>query len=168
MTKRKCSTCPYSLGRDNTSAACEDCVYPVLTQTCGERVHSILLMDLTPVRVVSLWMSALATVAFVTYATTDGKHTPLLDFLSSLLPSYAWAALFALHCGTRLYGLLTRKRPWLRLTNQALGASLWLLLFISSSPIPPASGLSMLFIVPVAMEGWLMSRELFKWESPDD
>lgn len=162
MRTRKCQPCPYGLTPDDS------CNGVPTSLTCRQRIHQILLMDLTPIRVVALWMSALATVAFVTYTVRGGAGTPLLDFLSSLLPSYAWAGLFALHCGTRLYGLLTKKRPWLRLSNQALGASLWLLLFISSSLIPPASGLSMLFIVPVAMEGWLMSRELFKWESPDD
>lgn len=118
----------------------------------------ILCEPMRPVRFISLWVYILVAASFC-HTGTSPEHSDDLNILLNTAPWWFWSGLASYVAIARFCGLFV----WVgviytRRTTPIVGMTVWAYLFTGSAILTPIDGMALLYLIPAAMEVWILGR----------
>lgn len=124
-------------------------------------IRKILLGNLRPVRFFSMLLSIAGMTGMFLHPHLSFKHDDL-TMLLQIFPDMIWGYLFLMHTTGRFIDIveLAKCPKMLAYSNTVLGVWLWSMLFASSLVVDPLESLSILYVVAIFVEVWILVREI--------
>jgi len=115
--------------------------------------------NLRPVRFVTIPLFILAAVGllFREAPRPDGSD---LQFVATLMPDVVWSAMFLVVAASRSVCLFYRPQKITRVITPIVAIWLWSLLLFMGETLPPVSSMSILYLVPMFLEFWILAQYL--------
>jgi hypothetical protein len=88
---------------------------------------------------------------------SDGSN---LTIVATLMPDFVWAMLFLFAAFTRSLCIFYRPFKFTRVVTPVLATWLWSLLLFVGETVPPTSTMSLLYLIPMFMEFWILAQYL--------
>lgn len=132
-------------------------------RTILKQIVSIVATD--SLRPVKLIMMVLGIIGVVGFTIRPDMHE--IHFLTTMMPVWIWASLFALVSISRFIKMFTRINNKIFLYAVAsVGVWLWTMVF-TSCMLAGEWGLNFLYLVPIMIEAWILGRGIYDHDMSD-
>jgi hypothetical protein len=129
----------------------------------GRTLASIFLDSMRPIKLITIPTSLLAAAGIYANSGTDPAGD--LALLVQVLPAWAWVLMLVYIAIARFVGLfIWGGVRWTRRTTPIIGIVAWSLLFVGGAVATPMEGMSILYLIPMVIETWILARALIEDE----